>query len=214
MTFAEIYGEVITARFKSSQTASAKRWVNMREGQIWAAAEWPWKIVSAADVTATTSTPTLDSSVHSPLAVYDDIGNELEYMIAKDFDEIYIPRGIQNTRGRPEAFKWNNNVLTLGDYPDHSYALKYTYLRKQSHYASGAIVTVGAMSADSDYPLFDSHWHEVLTIGALSTGLKVENDPTWEALEQEFSMMVAAMIDHYLPAIAVAGNMQYGADGL
>ena len=216
MTFSEIYGAVIDARFKSSQTMAAKRWINMREAQVWSAAEWPWKIVGPTTLTveAGDATPTLPTGMYQPLAVYDDQGCRLSYMIQSDFDDAYLYSQINGTTGRPTSFKWNNGTLTLGDVPDIAYNFMVTFTRKLSHYTNTAVITSGPMTADSDYPVYDSEWHQMLVIGAIATGLKVENDPTWEPLEMEFTTTLATMIDHYLPAVAVAGNMQYGADGL
>ena len=214
MTFQEIYTEILAARFKSSQTAAIKRWVNLREAQIWAAAEWPWKIVgpTALTITAADNTPTLPTDLFTPLAVYDDLGNSLSYSTQREFDDLYLQQSIDNVQNRPSAFKWNNGVLTLSAVPDASYSFQISYLRTQSHFATGGAVTSGPMVADSDYPLFDSSWHEILVLGGMSTGLKIENDPTWESLESEFGLMLNSMGDYYLPAVSVAGNMQYGAD--
>lgn len=214
MVFSEIYGEVITARFNTGQTANAKRWVNLREAQIWATAEWPWAIVgpTALVVTSTDSTPALPVDIDTPSAIYDDHGDKLQYMIQSEFDDAFISPQLNNTRGRPNAFKWNNGILTLGPVPDTAYSFTMTYLRKICHYAAGTVLTTGPMTADTDFPVFDSEWHEILTLGAISTGLKIENDPTWTSLEQEFGIMLTGMVDRYLPAVATAGNMQYGAD--
>jgi hypothetical protein len=214
--FSEIYDDVITARFKATQTTQIKRWINLREAQIWAAAEWPWKIVgpTALVVTAADNTPALPADIDRPTAVYDDNGYRLSYLIQTEFDDAFLPSQIASTSGRPSAFKWNNGVLTLGVVPSPGYSFTLTYLRKLCHYASGAVITSGPMTADTDYPIFDTEWHEILVIGAIATGLKLENDPTWQSLEQEFALMLSNMADHYLPAVAVAGNMQYGADRL
>ena len=214
MTFSEIYNAVVEARFKSSQTMAVKRWVNMREAQVWSAAEWPWKLVGPTTlaVDASDNTPTVPTDTYQPLAVYDDRGERLEYFTQSDFDDVYIPGQINSTTGRPRSFKWNDRVLTLGDTPDTSYTFQMTYIRKLCHYTSLAVLTSGPMSADTDYPVYDNEWHQMLVVGAIATGLKIENDPTWEPLEMEFSTTLATMIEHYLPAVAVAGNMQYGAD--
>lgn len=216
MTFQDIFNEVMEARFKASQTTSIKRWINLREAQIWTAAEWPWKIVTGTSLAVTSgdSTPTPPSDIQTPLAVYNDYGYRIEFLPQVEFNEIYIPRDVSNTTGRPETFTWNNGVLTLGDVPQQSYTYTIDYLRSLSHFNDAGVVTEGPMSLDDDYPIFGSEWHEILTLGALSTGLKVENDPTWESLEQEFGFMLGLMKEHYLPSVAVAGNTQFGADTL
>lgn len=214
MTFADIYGDAIEARFNTGQTTQIKRWINFREAQIHAAAEWPWKIVGPTSLTVTSgdSTPTMPSNIERPMAVYNEFGDRLAYATQADFDGLFLPGVASSTSGRPTVFKWNNGVMTLGDIPNANYTFTMTYERKLSHYAVGGALTVGPMSATTDYPLFDAEWHQILVTGALATGLKIENDPTWEPLEQEFAHMLAQMVEHYLPAVSVAGNMQYGSD--
>lgn len=216
MLFSDIYGEVIDARFTASQTNKVKHWINLREAQIWAAAEWPWKIVSHLPLAVETGvfTPTLPAEIQTPLAVFDDKGNSLTYLTESDFDNEFVPTQVTSTTGRPSHYKWNNGFLTLGVTPDRDYSFSLSYYRRMSHYAYGPVFVPGPMTIDSDFPPFGDEWHEILVIGAISTGLKIENDPTWVPLEQEFGLMLSNMADYYLPAVAVAGNMQYGADSL
>ncbi len=216
MTFADIFNEVISARFKTSQTPSIKRWINLREAQIWASAEWPWKLVgpTALAVAIGVDTPTVPSDIDRPSAIYDDQGSRMRYLTQTDFDDFYRAYTINSSRGRSDAFKWNNGVLTLGPVPDATYSYTMAYLRRICHYDNTDALTDGPMVDDDDYPVYDVEWHEILTIGAIATGLKVENDPTWNSLEQEFGVMLTQMVEHYLPTVAVAGNTQYGADWL
>jgi hypothetical protein len=214
VTFQEIYTAVLQARFASNQTTDIKRWVNFREAQVWAAADWPWKSVGPTNLTVTSgdNTPAIPADCFVPLAVYDDQGYRLRYSIQTDFDDAFLMDIANNNMGRPTDFKWNDGVMTLGPTPSANYTYKFSYQRKLAHYATSGALTTGPMAIDTDYPIFDSTWHQILVMGAMSTGLKIENDPTWEPLESEFSHMVGNMIDYYLPSVAVAGNMQYGAD--
>ncbi len=216
MTFADIYDEVITARFKSAQTPQIKRWINLRESQIWAAAEWPWKITAPTVITVDdemTIFSTLPEDFQTPLAVYDDLGNKLRYMIQSEFDATYQSVAINDVTGRATDFKFQDGTLTFGPALDAAYDFSFSYYRKPIHFDEDrANYVVGPMTEDTDEPIFDTEWHEIMTIGAISTGLKIENDPTWQSLEQEFGIMLAGMVDHYLPSVATAGNMQYGAD--
>ena len=49
------------------------------------------------------------------------------------------------------------------------------------------------MVADTDYPVFPSEYHYLLVLGATATGLKMENDPTWTALEDEYREILMTM---------------------
>jgi len=52
----------------------------------------------------------------------------------------------------------------------------------------------------------------LLVPGAIATGLKEENDPTWEPLEMEFRTIIDEMREFYLPTMRPYGNAQYGRD--
>jgi len=67
------------------------------------------------------------------------------------------------------------------------------------------------MNSDNDTPVFDEAYHPLLVIGATATGLKMENDPTWGALEQEFDAGLQAMVEELCPPDH-ATTLQYGRD--
>jgi hypothetical protein len=225
MYFADIFTEVSQARFKPSQIPSIKRWINLREAQIWAAADWPWKLTgpSPLPVLQGQSTPVLPAELGTPLEVYDAGGSPLRYLVQDDFDALYA----SGPSGSPQDWKWARRQLTLGPRPERDASFQISYYRDVCHLRTpvfdpnargdprqaGQLVP-GPMRLDDDFPVFDVEWHELLTIGAIATGLKVENDPTWVSLESEFKLMLLVMTDHYLPSLSVAGNLQYGADSL
>lgn len=216
MTFDEIQDECIALRFKESQRTSIKRWINLRYHFLWALADWPWKRVGPADLTITASdaTPALPSGFDRPLFIYDNLGQRVLWMEPDEFDELYLYGELNSTRGRPQAFKWVNSTITLGEIPDANYTYKIVYERGMTYLASGSAETVGAMTSASDTPIWDEQFHYVLVFGAIASGLRLENDPTYQQMEEEFSTMTQAMKDHYLPTLAASGPMQYGRDQL
>jgi hypothetical protein len=69
------------------------------------------------------------------------------------------------------------------------------------------------MSIDTDYPLWDPAYFWILVPGATASGLKMENDPTYQPLENEFLHGIEMMIDDLLPP-SHASTLQYGRDNL
>lgn len=71
----------------------------------------------------------------------------------------------------------------------------------------------GQLDNDTDQSVFPEPYDYVLVLGAIATGLKLENDPTWPSMEEEYNDMLAAMIDTLIPPDR-AKNLQYGRDEL
>ena len=59
-------------------------------------------------------------------------------------------------------------------------------------------------------PIWDEQYHYILVVGAIATGLRLENDPTYPQMEEDFDGQLASMQDYYLPTAAGAGHLQYG----
>lgn len=207
---------VIAARFNANQRESVKHWLNQRHAQVWGFADWPWKTVSLVtlDVTSGDNTPTLASDVDFPTAVYDDLGTRLLAMQETDFDDYFIYSQINSSTGRPSAYKWSNGVLTLGPTPGSNYTYRYSYQRKLGVLVGGANYSARVLTDDTDTPMWDAQHHYLLTQGAIATGLKIENDPTWKPLEEDFLMQLDSMREEYLPSVLVTGGLQYGRDDL
>lgn len=201
MTFADIQDEVITARFNAGQRASVKRWINYRYSWVWGHAEWPFKKLGPTNlsITAADQTPTPPADLHRVIRLWDDLGQPVRWLEPERFDLAYESH---DYTGRPSDFKVVNGVLTVGPTPDASYTYHITYEKALTE-----------LSADGDEPAFPDRYHYLLVMGAISTGLKLENDPTWQPLEQEFIEAVSAMAEDLLPPDHT-GNLQYGKDFL
>lgn len=215
MTYGELQDEVIDLRLKESQRSSVMQWINLRYQFVWGYADWPWKRVGPADLTLTAgdSTPTPPVDFNRPLRLYDHQGSELAWLSPDEFDKEYLYSELSGTRGRPQAFKWVHNQVFVAPVPDAAYTYELVYERKLSHLVSGAI-TLGPMDSALDEPIWDSAYHYVLVYGALADGLRLENDPTYPQIEEQFAVGLQSMLDHYLPTQSPAGNMQFGADTL
>lgn len=206
--------ECIALRFKESQRESIKRWINMRYHFLWATAEWPWKRVGPVDLSVLTgdTTPVLPTGFTRPYKVFNDFGQPLDWLSPDDFDDRYMEVLANGTTNRPDAFKWVNNTITLGPTPDADYTFKLSYERSMTFMFNGVSEASGDMVNPNDEPIWDEAFHYVLVPGAIATGLRLENDPTFQPLEEEFAVHVQAMKDHYLPTQSPQGNLQYGRD--
>lgn len=216
MDFGSIQQEVIDARFKESQRASVKFWINMRYQAIWAYVDWPWKRQGPVPlvVTAGSANPTLPDDFLRPIAIYDDLGNEIFWEEPGDFDTDHRYPINQGTTGRPSSFKWVDNVITLGLTPAVDYDFQLVYERKTSYLASGTTPASGPLTADTDTPIWDDQYHYILVVGAIASGLRLENDPTYPALEEEYHGLLNSMRDYYLPTASPAGHLQFGSEYL
>lgn len=204
---------VIQARFKEAQRDKVKLWIRRRYSKLWAMADWPWKVVSGATLTVSAgdATPTPPTDIHRPRSVYDENGWPLTLMTTEAFDSY----GFGQYQNVPHAWKWENGVITLGPTPSISATYSLTYERRIAHRNNSDVITDGSMSLDTDMPVWDNREFDyILVPGAIATGLKEENDPTWQALEDEFGDIFNDMREYYLPSVAVYGNLQYGADNL
>lgn len=215
MTLNDIVQDIITLRFKAGEASMIKSWVNQRYAMVWAAVNWPFKFAGPINFTLTAgdSTPTSPSGVHRvmPNGLRDDQGNPLTYREPQDFFDAYVA---QTGTGRPNEFTVLNGQVTVAPIPNVNYTYTIVYERQLSHLeADGSTVTVGPMDEDDDRPLWDAAFHYILVPAAMSTGLKLQNDPTWQALEDEFERQLTAMANHYLPPDR-PGTTQYGADNL
>ena len=212
MNFKELQDECIQIRFKESQRTSIKRWLNMRYQFLWSTADWPWKRQGPADleIDSGDANPALPSDFDRPLYMYTDNGDLVQWMSPDEFDMNYLPEELRSSGGKPRAFKWVNNVLTLGPVPDNDYTYKLVYERGMTFMQGGTVPTTGEMSGVTDEPMWTDAFHYILVPGAIATGLRMENDPTYPQFEEEFGQMLLSMKDHYLPTASVSGNVQYG----
>jgi hypothetical protein len=212
MTYDDIQDEVINARFKETQRTSVRHWINQRYAWIWAAGDWHFKKVfnEALEVSAADTTPTMPGGYNRTLRLYDDLGTALMYLSPEEFSTSFSDL---TTTGRPSFYTVVNRELQLAPIPDTSYTFKHSYERTVCHLADGSTVTTGLMNSDNDTPVWPSEHHFILVIGAIATGLKIENDPTYLALEEEFNAAYMAMKDDLLPPDR-GQNLQYGRDTL
>jgi hypothetical protein len=192
MNFKELQDEVIASRFREAQRPRVKRWVNWRYQWVNSVANWPW-MEPIVETVAFTDPLTLDSDVVRVLHVHDvDNDVELRYVNLTDWRRLYADSdtGTQPSTYTLDASTGGATRLLLGPPSSVTGSLQVIFHARPP-----------ALEDDLDEPQWPENWHFLITLGAISTGLKIENDPTWEALETEFLAALQMMKDEILPPL-------------
>jgi hypothetical protein len=200
--------EVITFRFNSTQDIYVKRWLNLREQEVWSAAEWPWKKLIGVHLTIDKNDNQLDlpGSVRRVENVYDEAGGTLTWYPP---DEFAFRNRSMTTAGHPTEYTLSGNQIQIAPAADKSYDFTIDYERGIFHFDVNGTKINGPMKNDTDYPSWDSAYFWVLVPGAMATGLRMENDPTYQPLENEFIAILDIMREDLLPP-SHAATLQYG----
>lgn len=186
MTFLESIDEILSDRFAESKRASAKRWYNHRYGRLWAQEPWTFKMgvvdftLGAGDQTVSLGTLQRVHAIknHTYAPSYSDI----DMLRPEDYLD-----AISDTGGVPYGLTIINNVIRF-DRP---------YTTGGSFRAIGELKFV-PLVADADVPLLPEEFHMAPVHGAISEGLRLENDPSWEAAEADFQSSIQDMRKSYL----------------
>lgn len=214
MDYQTIVTEVLGTRFRETQRARAKNWVRQRYADVWAAADWPWKIVPPASLTVTAGdvTPTLPTDLLRPITIFDQDGDRLLFLEAAQFWADF--QGATDT-GDPSYWTWTGGQVHLAPIPSTDRTYSLAYRRRIAHMSgSPGVITPGNLAADTDSPIWaeDEYDHGLLIDGALSLGLKRSNDPTWQEAEGAWQFGVQMMIAELMPV--AGGNRSYAGDTL
>lgn len=191
MNFKDLQDAVMSDRFREAQRGDIKTWINSRLGMLWDSADWTFKHAK------TTVTVTAGENVVSGLptdfgtvrALRRSDGTRLHYLDPDDFDDAYFG---QTDTGLPYHFTVVNSAISVGPISSETntgYGLFYN-----------KAVTV--LVDDNDTPNIPVDCHEAIVFGAAVEGLILQNDFTWQGMEQLWSaelqtMKEAYLIDHF-----------------
>jgi len=208
MAFSDIRQELVTQRFGVALSTSINRWINTRYGMVWADSEWPFKKVRRESWAVTGAAPQMPPAYWKTTRLERQDGEKMLYLAPDDFDDSYpIGTPIGNL---PEAYTVIAGQLYIGPTAG-AQTMYHSYERRPCHYDATDTIIPGLLSVDTDYPLWPPEFHYVLVVGAMATGLKVQNDITWDSLEQEFGTILTSMREDLLPP-DLYGTTQYGRD--
>jgi hypothetical protein len=213
VTRQELRNELIAFRFNTNQATSINAWINLAYQQLWCLEAWPWRRVAPIAVGAASGaigTVAPPADMHRPLQLFDENGVPLEWLTQKDFANLYQQNTSTGTPVHWTAYtNATNSQIYLGPGPATTRSYKLTYLRRISRLVAGTTDTAGVMSDDADVPAFPSEYHYLLVFGAMSLGLRLENDPTYPAVEETWQMGMQLMKSDLMPADQ-AENIQFG----
>jgi len=205
MFYKDQQDEVIRFRFREAQRGSVQRWLGHRYQFVWAHAQWPFKYQSDT-ISADATTPLPEQVLHV-IDIFDPTGTALTYLPPREFTRIYT--GSVRSGNSPSDWTVIGGDLLLGQPPSGAQTYTYTYELRVGHFDNGGSYQTGIQKRDDDYPLWPAEYHYLLVLGATSVGLKMVNDPTFGAIDEEFSAGLQVMRQELLPADRVE-SLQYG----
>ena len=191
MTYLELQTEVLSDRFDEGKRANVKNWLNYRYGRLWGMEDWTFKTqISDLAVSAGLS-QIAKGSIGSILAIYDATTSPY-------FSDTFAVRPEQInayatlTSGVPYNFTVIGDNLIFERPMDTNRTFKVINEKKFT-----------ALSADGDIPLIPTEYHLLLASGASSHGLRLENDPSWQAFEDEWTRGIDDMKKNYLADVRI-----------
>lgn len=191
MEFFELQTKVLDTRFREARRPQAKDWINWRYTWVNAQADWPWQAPAQQDFDIAGNELAVGVNVSRILNVRDVTNDsDLKYLAGVEFKRMYSET---DTASTPETYTLDTDdtgavVLKLGPPSAETTTVEIAFTRRPL-----------MLVADTDVPLWPENYHYLLVLGAASTGLKIENDPTWEALETEFLAGLDTMKTDILP---------------
>jgi hypothetical protein len=187
MTFSDLVGEVRSLRFDSSMDASIKQWINQAYATVWNADEWTFKYATSAVTVTTGSTQVsgLPADFGIALGLWRADGYPLRWMTPKDYDNLYY--GALDT-GAPTFFTIINGSIFVGPTSNETSA-SYNLLYEKR---------LTPLTADADEPAIPAQHHYLLVTGALSLGLALVNDFTYQFMEGKFQEGIQDMRKEWL----------------
>lgn len=190
MTFRQVVDAVLADRFKESQRADAKQWVNFRLGWFFDMEDWTFTY-GTDDVTVTSGSQTVSSlpdDFHAALSLLASDGTPLRGISdhAEFYERYYNNESPES--GTPEAYTVIGGTILVGPTSDET-ETDYKLVYKKA---------CTLLSADGDIPAIPTELHFALVHGGAAEGLKLQNDPTWQSFEQDFQAAIQVARRKYL----------------
>lgn len=194
MTFLELQEAVMAnSRFRESQRGDIKTWINARYWWLWSLEDWPFRYATdTLTVTAgSQSVSSVPADFGKAVALVPTLsgqrGSKLRYLTpGRFFADYYDPAGDEG--GDPAVYTIVNGTLFVAPTPDAAATdYKLVYLKEWAE-----------LSADENEPALPTGAHLSLVFGAAATGLKLEQDPGWQAFDQDFNSAIQILRAGYL----------------
>lgn len=206
MTFLQLQNEMLptgvgnTARFKETQRASAKLWINARYAEVWGLEDWTFRKAFAA-VTATAGSDTLAMPsdfgiVIGAKGLVRDDGDYLIYLTPDAFQEVHV--GTTDT-GTPGWYTVVNRQVKVHPTPSATSAAWQVHHNKR----------LVELANDADVPAIPAEHHHMLVHGSEASGQIRMQDFTYQFSEQIWQNSLDAMRRNYLVDVRGAAK-QFG----
>lgn len=189
MNFVELQDAALSDRFSESKRTDAKRWINYRYGRLWSKEPWTFKLAVASYTLGSGQSTVALGNFLRIVSVWDDTTtpgySEMDAIRPQDLYD-----NATRTSGTPIGFTViGDNIRFLAP---ASSQRTYTVLGE---------LKFQLLVDDSDEPLIPEEFHQVLVHGAISEGLRLENDPTWQAAEEDYKVGYEDMKGSYLTPV-------------
>lgn len=194
MTFLEMQNFVLSDRFGSGKRADSKRWINHRYGRMWAQEPWSFKM-GFVDFNVPMGDDSVALGTLQRVHAFKDSTTSPSYLPVEALRPEGFMDDLSAQAGIPYSFTIVNNVIYF-DRPNTS---------ERTFRALGELKWV-SLSADGDTPLVPEEFHETICHGAISEGLRLENDPSWSAAEQDFLSGIQDMRRSYLAQVMITSD--------
>lgn len=189
LQFIDLQNAVKSDRFDEEQRGDIKKWINFRYWWLWHLAEWTFRY--GTDVVTVTAGSQAVTGVAADflivLALLRSDGVPLTYMgPAKFYRSTYDTT--QALTGQPEVYTIVNGSILVAPVSNET----------KSNYLLVFEKEFVPLVDDDDVPALPVGSHFGLVHGGAAEGLKLQNDPTWQAFEQDFNSVVAILKQGYL----------------
>lgn len=225
MNYGEAVDAVMSDRWPDHKRPDVQRWVRGRHAFIYLSFDWPFRRFGPLQVEAAGGVYhdlSLESSALRAATVRgitDENGDSLQFMDRRRFEELFAG---ETDAGKPWAYtvyeeqadpKGFRKRIYWGPRNDAARTLNISFTLRLAHLdADGALVD-GNFTTDTDRPLWPEDFDELLILGAAAMGMKLESDPSWRPLQDDFDRLLAVMQGDVVGE-AGGGNVQYARDPL
>lgn len=189
-------------------------WIVKKYADVWAAADWPFKLVGPTSlaVVAGTVTVALPSDCFKPHYIFTDADAPLTYLDPRQFFQTFGTLAATSS-GVPTHYTFLDGNIYFGPTPSASATFKLVYERVLSVFTAANAYVAGSWdkATTTQKPVWHDGFHYCLVHGVASMGLGLLGSADAEWHRDEFVKEVAQMVQFYAP-LGKAENLQFQRD--
>jgi hypothetical protein len=189
-TFLDLQNATMADRFDESQRGDVKNWLNSAYWQIWSLENWTFVQAKVENASVTSGVATLGgvpSDLNTVRSLIRGDGTPIHQTPVIELeDRYYDPRA--PVTGLPERYAVLNRTILLGPIPNETSSdYQLVYDREYQPLVN-----------DGDVPMAPAGADMAIVFKASATGLKLQNDFTWQFHEQDYQEQLDALRRNYL----------------